>query len=70
MHFILPGRYFFTEDGDIHLIANSRRELRDGINILAKSTTFQIVTILLVLSYGQTVSLHNSEHYIDQDRKL
>jgi hypothetical protein len=67
---ILPGRYFFTEDVDIHLIAHSRRELRDGSKILAKSTTFKIVTFLLVVSFGQTVSHHNSEHKIDQDMKL
>jgi hypothetical protein len=67
---ILPGRYFFTEDVDIHLIAHSRRELRDGSKILAKPTTFKIVTFLLVVSFGQTVSHHNSEHKIDQDMKL
>ena len=66
----LPGRYFFTDDVDIHLTAHSRRELRDGSEILAKSTTFKIVTFLLVVSFGQTASLYNSEHKIDQDMKL
>jgi len=67
---IVPGRYFFTDDVDINLIAHSRRGLRDGRKILAKSTTFKIVTFLLVVSFGQTVSHHNSEHKIDQDMKL
>jgi hypothetical protein len=67
---ILPGRYFFTEDVDIHLIAHSRCELRDESKILEKSTTFKIVTFLLVVSFGQTVSHHNSEHKIDPDMKL
>jgi hypothetical protein len=67
---ILPGRYFFTDDVDIHLIAHSWRELRDGSKILAKSTTFKIVTFLLVVSFWQTVSLHNSDYKIDQDMKL
>jgi len=69
---ILPGRYFFTDYVDIHLIAHSRCELRDGSKIIAKSTTFKIVTFLLVVLFGQTVSLHNSqsEHKIDQDMKL
>jgi hypothetical protein len=70
MSLSLPGRYFFTDDVDIHLIAHSRRELQDGSNILTKSTTFKIVNFLLVFSFGQTVSLHNSEHKIDQDMKL
>jgi hypothetical protein len=68
--FILPGRNFFTEDVEIYLIAHSRRELRDGSKFLAKSTTFKIVTFLLVASFGQTVSHYNSEHKIDQDMKL
>ena len=67
---IVPGRYFFTDYVDIHLIAHSRRELRDGSKILAESTTFKIVTILHVVSFGQTVSHHKSEHKIDQDMKL
>ena len=67
---ILPGRYFYTEDVDIHLIAHSPRELRDGSNILAKSTIVKIVIFLLVVSFGQTVSHHNSEHKIDQDMKI
>jgi hypothetical protein len=70
LSFILPGRYFFTDDVDIHLIAHSRCELRDGSKILANSTTFEIVTFLLVVSFGQIVSHHNSEHKIDQDMKL
>ena len=67
---ILPGRYFFTDDVDIHLIDHSRRELRDGSKILAKSTTFKIVTFLLVVTFGQTVSLHKLEHKIDQEMEL
>jgi hypothetical protein len=70
LSFILPGRYFFTYEVDIHLIAHSRRELRDGSKILAKSTTFKNVTFLLVVPFGQIVSHHNSEHKIDQDMKL
>jgi hypothetical protein len=67
---IVPGRYLFTHDADIHLIAHSRRELRDGSKILAKSTTFKTVTFLLVVSFGQTASLYNSVRKIDQDMKL
>jgi hypothetical protein len=67
---ILPGRYFFTDDVDIHIIAHSRRELRYGSKIFAKSTTFKIVTFLLVVSFGKTASQHNSENKIDQDMKL
>jgi hypothetical protein len=70
LSFILPGRYFFTDEVDIHLIAHSRRELRDGSKILAKSTTFKNVTFLLVVPFGQIVSYHNTEHKIDQDMKL
>ena len=67
---ILPGRFFFTDDVDIHLIAHSRRELRDGSKIFAKSTTFKIVTFLLVVSLGQTVSHHKSKKKNDQDMKF
>ena len=70
MSFILPGRYFFTDDVDIRFIAHSRRELRYGRKSLAKSTTFRIVTFLLVVSFGQTASHHNSENKIDQNMKL
>jgi len=66
----LPGRYLFTDDVDIHLIAHSRRELRYGSKILAKSTTFKNVIFLLDVSFGQTASHHNSENKIDQDMKL
>jgi hypothetical protein len=67
---ILPGRYFLTDDVDIHLIALSRREFRNGSKFLTKSTTFKIVTFLLVVSFGQTASNQNSEQKIDQDMKL
>ena len=67
---MLPGRYFFTDEVYIHLISHSRRELRGGSKILANSTTFKIVSFLLVVSFGQTVSHHRSEHKIDQDMKL
>jgi hypothetical protein len=70
LSFILPGRYFFTDDVDIHLLAHSRREFRNGSKILAKSITFKIVTFLLVVSFGQTAANHHSEHKIDQDMKL
>jgi hypothetical protein len=70
LSFILPGRYFFTDDVDIHLIAHSRREFRNGSKFLAKSTTFKIVTFFLLVSFGQTASNQNSEHKIDQDMKL
>jgi len=45
---ILTGCHFIADDVDIHLIAHSWRELRDGSKILAKSTTFKIVTFCLL----------------------
>jgi len=67
---ILPSRYFFTDDIDIHLIAHSWRELRGESKSLAKLTTLILVTFLLVVSFGQTVSHHNSDYKIDQELKL
>jgi hypothetical protein len=70
LSFVLPGRYFLTDDVDIHLLDHSRREFRNGSKILAKSITFKNVTFLLVVPFGQILSHHNSEHKIDQDMKL